>query len=466
MSDAILSVGVDLGTSTTQMIVSRLKMENTAAPFTIPRMEITDREILYKSPVHFTPLLSADTLDAQGIEAIVAEEYRRAGIRPQQVETGAVIITGETARKENAKQVLEALSDFAGDFVVATAGPALESVLAARGAGADQYARERRAYVLHMDIGGGTSNLALYGPEGKLLDTGCLNVGGRLMKFDMDGTVTYLSPVLAGICPLEVGDRAAPEELKPVLDQMIRALEEAAGLEPPTDCLTHFITDKTVQLPQEKVILSFSGGVADLIGEEKGDWLRYGDLGVLLGRAIARSKLCHGPHTLGRETIRATVVGAGSYATELSGSTVAYTGVEFPLQNLPVLTLTAKEEAAPPEILARTIGDKLAMYPQDSPVALALTGQSSPPYEEIRRLAEGIAKGLEPVYRMGHPLVVLLEQDMGKALGQALASYLPQPRKLVCLDGLHAPEGSYLDIAAPVGHGTALPVVIKTLAFQ
>lgn len=466
MSEAILSVGIDLGTSTTQMIVSRLRMQNTAAPFTIPRMEITDREILYKSPVHFTPLLSADTLDAGAIQSIVAEEYRRADIRPQDVETGAVIITGETARKENARQVLAALSDFAGDFVVATAGPALESVLAARGAGADQYARACRRHVLHMDIGGGTSNLALYGPDGQLLDTGCLNVGGRLMKFDSEGVVTYLSPVLAEVSPLKPGDRAAPETLEPVLRRMVQALEEAAGLAPPTDCLTHFITDKTVKLPQAPLVLSFSGGVADLIGTGEEDWLRYGDLGVLLGQAIAASGLWQGAHTLGRETIRATVVGAGSYATELSGSTIAYTGVEFPLQNLPVLTVTEREEAAPPEALAQAIAEKLTLFPPDSPVALALRGQVSPPYGEIIRLAEGIARGLEPVRRAGHPLVVTLEQDMGKALGQAIASHLPQPRRLVCLDGLHVPEGSYLDIAAPVGGGAALPVVVKTLAFQ
>lgn len=448
------------------MIVSRLRMKNTAAPFTIPHMEITGREILYKSQVHFTPLLSADTLDAKAIQTIVAEEYRRAGIRPQDVETGAVIITGETARKENARQVLEALSDYAGDFVVATAGPALESVLAARGAGADVYAKAHRTHVLHMDIGGGTSNLALYGPDGHLMDTGCLNVGGRLIKFDSHAAVTYVSPVLSGVCNLALGDIAAPECLQPVLRQLVRALEEAAGLEPPTDCLTHFITDKTVRLPQEPVTLSFSGGVADLIGREAADWLQYGDLGVLLGRAIANSKLCRGAYTLGKETIRATVVGAGSYATELSGSTITYTGVTFPMQNLPVLTLTLQEEALRPAALSEAIAAKLDLYGQDGPVALSLSGQASPPYSEIARLAEGIARGLEPVYRAGHPLVVTLEQDMGKALGQALASYLPQPRRLVCLDGLHTPEGSYLDIAAPVGNGAALPVVVKTLAFQ
>ena len=107
-----------------------------------------------------------------------------------------MIITGETARKENARQVLAALSAFAGDFVVATAGPDLESILAARGAGADEYSREHHTKVLHFDIGGGTSNLALY-DNGELVRTGCLDVGGRLIKVDREtGRATYVSPSL------------------------------------------------------------------------------------------------------------------------------------------------------------------------------------------------------------------------------------------------------------------------------
>ena len=143
MRETLRSVGIDLGTSTTQLIFSRLTVENTASPYAVPRMEIRDREILYRSPVHFTPLVNADTLDAGAIGQLLTEEYRRAGIDPADVDTGAVIITGETARKENARAVLEAVSHLAGQFVVATAGPALESVLAARGAGADRCARDR-----------------------------------------------------------------------------------------------------------------------------------------------------------------------------------------------------------------------------------------------------------------------------------------------------------------------------------
>ena len=142
MGEELLSVGIDIGTSTTQLILSKLTLENRAAPFTVPQVAIGEREVLYRSHIHFTPLLSDTVIDAEGVRAIVGEEYRKSGYDKSQVDTGAVIITGETARKENAKEVLSALSAFAGDFVVATAGPDLESILAARGAGTDQYSKE------------------------------------------------------------------------------------------------------------------------------------------------------------------------------------------------------------------------------------------------------------------------------------------------------------------------------------
>ena len=175
MAEQLLSVGLDVGTTSTQLVVSELKIENRASGFAVPELEIAERKIRYQSPVYFTPLLSEQLVDGDGIRTIVEAEYERAGIRREDVDTGAIIITGETSRKENARAVLEALSDLAGDFVVATAGPHLESVLAAKGAGADAYSEETGKTVLHMDIGGGTSNLALL-RDGKIVQTGCLNV--------------------------------------------------------------------------------------------------------------------------------------------------------------------------------------------------------------------------------------------------------------------------------------------------
>ena len=227
MRETLKSVGIDIGTSTTQLVISHLTLENRASPFTVPRVAITDREIVYRSAIHFTPLLSDTVIDADGVRAIVGSEYQKAGLRREEVETGAVIITGETARKENARTVLAALSEFAGDFVVATAGPDLESILAARGAGTDEYSREHRCKVLHFDIGGGTSNLALY-DNGVLLDTDCLDIGGRLLKLNDEGRVVYRSPVLApwsGLLPA-LGQRVKAADLTPLIDAMTEVLEK------------------------------------------------------------------------------------------------------------------------------------------------------------------------------------------------------------------------------------------------
>ena len=192
MADTLLSVGLDVGTTTTQVIFSRLTVTDQANAFSVPRLAITRREILYKSPIHFTPLVRDTLIDGSALARLVREEYRAAGITPEQVDTGAVIVTGESSRKESAREVLAHLSEMAGSFVVTTAGPDLESILAAKGAGALSLSEKTREPVLHMDIGGGTANLALL-HRGKVLKTGCLNVGGRLVRLDGDGRLTYIS---------------------------------------------------------------------------------------------------------------------------------------------------------------------------------------------------------------------------------------------------------------------------------
>ena len=471
MGEQLLSVGIDIGTSTTQLVLSRLTLENRANPFTVPRVSIAGREVLYRSAIHFTPLLSDTVIDAAGVGAIVEEEYDKSGFDRSQVDTGAVIITGETARKENAREVLSALSSFAGDFVVATAGPDLESILAARGTGVDEYSKEHHTDILHFDIGGGTSNLALY-THGELAATGCLDVGGRLIKIDRASrTVTYVSPALtrAGVDGVPaVGQTATPERLEPVLRAMVEALEQAAGLRPGRDRLDAFLTDGTCWEPRSVPWVCFSGGVADCIYDQPEDWLAFGDIGVLLGRAIRSSPAFSEEHRLrGSETIRATVVGAGSHATDLSGSTIFYREVSFPLKNLPILKLTRSEEGAGAAELARCIREKLAWYRDEgglTQLVLALRGEPNPGYGRVQELARGIAEGLEPLRQAGFIPVVLVEADQAKVLGQAMAARMSGP--LLCLDGVGVDNGDYLDIGAPVADGTVLPVVIKTLVFN
>ncbi len=462
MKEALLSVGIDIGTSTTQLILSRLHLQNRASAFTVPDIAISEKEILYRSPVHFTPLCSPTRIDAPAIRAIVDREYRSAGVDKGEIQTGAVIITGETARKENAAQVVKELSGYAGDFVVATAGPDLEGELAAQGAGASAWAKTHGQSLIHMDIGGGTSNFAVF-EEGSLKDTGCIHVGGRLLRLSKDGRVEWRSDILDGLCKLNPGDFAPIEELKKLCTLLTQALEEASGLRPVTDITRQLITNRLPMLPKEPVTFSFSGGVGALL--DKADTLpdlAYGDLGVLLARAIRASQLTKGPYRVSPEAIRATVIGAGCHATTLSGSTIFHQNMRFPLRGLPVACLSAREASAAPKDLALTISNRLERLRAEDGIpktALWLPLGEAPDFSSLCRLAEGLALASPD----GNPIITVTRADCAKALGQALACRLGKKQSILCLDALSLAPGTQLDIGAPVAGGSALPVVIKTL---
>lgn len=445
MGNILRSAGLDVGTTSTQLIFSELEVENRAGSFSVPKLEIGDRKILYRSPVYFTPLQGENLVDGAALREIVAAEYAKAGIRPEDLDTGAVIITGETSRRENAAEVLRELSDFAGDFVVATAGPDLESLLAARGAGAVAYSEKTGKRVLHMDIGGGTANLALI-REGEVVQTGCLNVGGRLIKYDKGHVITHISPVLKSLCTLSPGQKIQESDLRDVSNLLVQALEMAAGLREPEPLLKALTTQGTAMTPPtEPVTVSFSGGVADCIHAAL-PWDQFGDLGPTLGQCIRKSRLCRGDYVLGRETIRATVIGAGCHSAHLSGSTVFYRGVTFPMQNLPVVRVPEGQLSR--DYLCHQI------QKQDRNPVLYLPALPCPDYGSICRLADTLA-----ALPGNAPLLLCTPGDMAKALGQSLA--LRTNRGILSIDGIDPGEGSFLDVGAPIG--PALPVVVKTI---
>ena len=435
MAETLTSVGIDVGTTSTQLMVSELTVANRAGPFSVPDLTITDRRIRYQSPIYFTPLIRDALVDGEALREILLNEYRAAGLRRETVDTGAILITGEASRKENARAVTQALSDLAGDFVVATAGPDLESVLAAKGSGAVAYSAETGKPVLHMDIGGGTSNLALI-RGGRIEKTGCLNVGGRLVKLDETGTVTYVSPVLRGLTAIRAGEKPEPAALRALADTLTQALEMAAGLRREGPLLEALSTREAAGIfrIEEPVTLSFSGGVAACI-QNPTSTLEYGDMGPILGQAIRESRLCRGDYRLGPEPIRATVIGAGCHSAQLSGSTVFYQNIPFPLKNLPVV----RPGDPPPE------GQGI----------LALPAPSGG-YDGLAALADGVEEQ--------DMILVCLEGDAAKALGQRLALRFGREKPILCLDGIHLPPGSYLDVGEPLG--PALPVVVKTLVWK
>ena len=463
--EQLLSVGIDIGTSTTRCVFSRLTLSNTASSFSVPRIRITDKEVLYRAPVRLTPLIGSDTIDAPALEAMIRRDYQSAGIAPGDISLGAVIITGETARKANARAVTEALSELAGDFVVATAGPALESVLAGRGSGAAEISATGGKTVLNLDVGGGTTNMALF-ERGDPVCDGCLDLGGRLLRFREDRrTVLSFTSAMSRIAEdcgviLREGRALTEEQISRLAARMAALLEEAANLAPRTPLHDRLVVAHGLPDSIRPDLFTFSGGVADCVygvAEPAPDYL---DMGEAFGRAVARSLFFERGRVLRpRETGCATVIGAGAYSAAVSGSTIQFRNMPLPIKSLPVATVPFASGADIPALGERVraqydvFGGECAIY---------LQGIPSPGWDEVTAAARAIAPAMED----RSPRVVILREDMAKALGQALSHLWPPDTPFLCLDGIELMYGDTVDIGRPLGGGRVVPVIVKTFAFS
>lgn len=471
--ETLLTVGIDLGTSTTQLVLSELTVENFASAFTVPRISISDKKVIYRSDIIFTPLLNQSEIDAEPIKAFVAEQYRQAGIHKQDIQMGAVIITGETARKSNANNVLRALSGYAGDFVVATAGPDLESIIAGKGAGAQTYSETKRKPVVNLDIGGGTTNLAVF-KDGEVIDTACFDIGGRLIKLDQQQKITYIAPKIKEIInkkglTLHLGDQATEQNLLPIISELVAVLENSIGLGTQSPFYQLLVTNHPLRKGEELPIVTFSGGVADCLNTTSTNLFKYGDIGLLLGKYLRKSLIFSKKEVLeSAETIRATVVGAGSHTAEISGSTIAYREQILPVKNIPILKLAQEDETLTVTELGQRIQEKLNWHRiEETPqIALAIRGMSNPTFADIQRYGQGIVEGLASLVAEQIPIIVMVDEDMAKALGHALSAHLPKDYPFICLDSVKVENGDYVDIGLPVAEGAVLPVIVKTLVFN
>lgn len=476
----IISAGIDIGTTTTQLVVSRITIKNTAPGSSVPRMEITGKEVLYRSKIYFTPLLEHNIIDAEEVTRIVLEEYRAAGLTPDGIDTGAVIITGETAKKENAQKIVESMAGLAGDFVVATAGVNLESILAGKGSGASAYSREKHCVTVNIDIGGGTSNIGVF-RSGRVIDTACLNVGGHLIEIEKGSDrITYIAEPARAVlreCGLiwQVGDRPGIEGLKAITRVMAKSIVESISSRELSEITRELLMTPPLRLdyPVEKVM--FSGGVADYIYSDYqpiavSQISLYGDIGPLLGWAVRDVLSASGtvPEKPG-ETIRATVIGAGTHSVNISGSTITVDESALPMRNVTVVSpFSGQVPGSPDEIAAaisrtvqRVVSDGSAQY-----FALALEGPPEISFAAVQNLADGIILGMEGFLVKGGPLIVVLQKDCAKALGQTLQIKLGRRGEIVCIDQVGVDEGDYIDIGKPIMGGRVVPIVVKTLVFE
>ena len=471
----LLSVGVDVGTTTTQIIFSRLNLQDVSRAGQIPRINITDRKVIYQSPIVFTPLIDFETIDADRLEEIVRREYSTAGVDPGQVETGAVIITGETAKKRNADEILRALAGLAGEFVVSVAGPNVESLIAGKGAGAAEYSQKNYATVTNVDIGGGSANSATF-RGGNLIGAAAMNYGGRILEVENStGRVRHIAEpakqILSDIdLNLNVGDTPSLDELRRFTDRMAdMTVELIEGTSSPL--AQKIYLTPPVGASGKGSVLMFSGGIGHYYYNpiplnSVSDATRHDDVGPLLAESLRRHPVLN-TYTIVQpaETVRATVLGASTQTVTLSGSTIWAEREILPVKNVPVIRPTLPVSLEPFAV-SRSVSEAATRWDVDlatDPFAVALELDRPLDYQLLTQLAGGL-KDFADSMPGDRPLIVIIERDYAQALGQTVKGLAPS-RALLVIDQVGLSEGDYIDIGTPLMDGRVVPLSVKTLIF-
>ncbi len=465
----LLSVGVDIGSSTSHLVFSRILLERLDS-----RYVVTQRETFYQSDIFLTPYSAEETIDADALGAFIARQYQDAQVDPDEIDTGALILTGVAVRRRNARAIGELFARQAGKLVAVSAGDSLETVMAAYGSGAAARSIRDQASVMNVDVGGGTSKIAICA-GGKVVDLTAIDVGARLVCLDADGRIARLEE--AGLrfgaelgIDLALGSTLQPEAARALAACMADRLFEAMSGGAPMAGGASLL--RLEPLPRSSAIdqLTFSGGVAEFIyGREAG---AFGDLGALLASEIRARIEGFGPRLKpSAEGIRATVIGASQYTIQLSGSTIYVSPLEaLPLRNVPVIApaLPIDRDTIDPAAVARAIEivlKRLDLAEGESPVAMFVPWLGSATFERLDAFCRGGVKGLERVLARGHPLVIVGDGDVGGLLGIHLREEMQIKNPIVSIDGLELNEFDYIDIGAMLESSGAVPVVIKSLIF-
>ena len=466
----ILSVGVDVGSSTSHLVFSNLFLKRDEKSRT-RRFRIEDRKVIYEGRIINTPMLDDNTLDIERLTAFFQEEYQTAGIDPEDIKSGAVIVTGESAKKENASEIAAALSNDAGKFVAATAGPNFESLLAAMGSGATTRSQQNGHTIVTCDIGGGTSNIAIVS-NGETIGTSCISVGGRLIGIQPDGTIWRIDGPARKVLDhlglnYQIGDKIEAEDKKKIAEQFIDILIEALSGSVQSALGQQLMLTPDLYFPRKIDEFSFSGGVAELM---YGGVNNYGDIGHLLADEInLRLPQLRVPVVEPASKIRATVIGAGAYSLSISGcSGFMDENIEFPIRNVPVLRVDVEQDRLSPEHVAAEIDFAFRRFDfteGEDVVALYFEDPVQASYPKMELFSHSIEAALPNSIRNKLPIILIFNTDIACGVGNVMRRETNLKNNLLSMDELSLMEGDWIDIGEPLVEGQVFPVTVKSLVF-
>jgi len=472
----VLSVGIDVGSSTSHLVFSKLTLKRETSFFNMSnRFNLANREIIYEGNIIFTPLIDRYTIDIESIIKFCEEEYEKAGIKRKMVDTGAVIVTGETAKKENAAEIINRLASKGGKFVSAVAGPNYESLLGVMGSGIVEQSRKNKRTILNVDIGGGTSNMAV-SSKGNVLSTSCINIGGRLLGVDNDFKIWRIDePTKFLMNELNMnytlGDIISESDVRTISREYAKTLLEVMRGPAKSKIAKGLMMTPDLDFSTPIDDYSFSGGVAEMIYEREELHENYNDIGKYLAEEIKLFVEQLGLSLIEPENkIRATVIGAGAFSLSLSGSTCyVYDDVVLPLNNIPVLPINVKRKEFTLENIMKEVKRAFKNYDMiegEDVVALYFKEFIDHSDSILSILAKAIESSLPQSVVQRKPIILIFSMDIAKVLGIAIRRETSIQNNLICLDELILEAGDFIDIGAPLNSGDAYPVTIKSLVFN
>ena len=466
----LVSVGVDIGSSTSHLVFSRLVLERLDN-----RYVVSERVVLHRSEVLLTPYSDDQSIDADALRVFIDRQYALAKVTPGQIDTGALILTGVAVRRRNARAIGDLFAREAGKFVAVSAGDALETTLAAFGSGAAALSVREDLRVMNVDIGGGTSKIAVC-EAGAVVEQSAVDIGARILAMSADGRVQRIEAAalaLAGELGIDLAPGVAPPAgalqclVERMADRLFEAMRGGAAIAPATSALLRLDPLSGTRRPD---VVCFSGGVAEYIyGRETQG---FGDLGPALAQAIIARVKAWGPRIeTAAQGIRATVVGASQYTVQVSGATIfVEPHATLPLRNVAVITpaLPLHEDTLDGAALAAAIAAALRrmdLHTGERAVALCYRWQGSATYARLHAFCQAVVQGLAPLLEQGLPLVLVGDGDIGGLVGLHCHSELRLPNPVVSIDGIVLHEFDFIDIGALMDTSGAVPVVIKSLVF-
>ena len=467
----ILSVGIDVGSSTSHLAFSNLLLKKDQRSLT-RRFKIRQRSVIYEGRIIHTPLLDDKTLDIKSLTDFFKAEYKRAGIEPGDIQTGAVIVTGESARKQNARQIVEELSTDTGKFVAATAGPNFESLIAAMGSGAAARSKEYNKTILSCDIGGGTANIAV-SQNGEIISTSCIAVGGRVLGVTPEGKIWRIDDSAAKVMQhlglnYQKGDPISRKELEKITKAFVEILFEVITGPAKSPLARQLMLTADLQFPSRIDEYSFSGGVAELM---YGGLNHYDDIGKIMADQInARTPGLLAAVVEPATKIRATVIGAGAYSLSISGSSCFMDDqIAFPIRNIPVIRVDAdRSKLSFEHILAQinTAFERFDLSEGETVVALYFKDPVMASYPQLELFARSIEAALADSIKNKIPIILIFETDIACGVGNVIRRETELKTNLLTLDELNLKEGDWIDIGEPLVDGQVFPVTVKSLVFH